>query len=227
MDEKRYRLLTRTAIACTVLWVGWALFDAGLIDLEPGAYELDAARKNLEDGHYEEALAQYKAVYDTDSENLGALRGMAQALMQLGAKAEQLLAQAEAQGASKATARAAAYYARAMTCYNAAIKGEEEREMTPLRQRILGVAYANRGILRDRMGDYSGALSDYGESMRLEPEVAEGPGFLIRFMRNQAEKPPTIADRARYLRAELGKPEGKRLLRMQAVDSQQRAYSID
>ncbi|MCB1830025.1 MAG: hypothetical protein KDI35_07860, partial [Gammaproteobacteria bacterium] len=123
--------------------------------------------------------------------------------------------------------QAVEYYSQAMACYNEAIKHEEERENTPLRQRILGVAYANRGILRDRMGDYSGALSDYRESMRLAPEVVEGPGFLVRFMRNQAEKPPTIADRVRYLQAELVKPEAQRLLRMPAIDARQRAYSID
>lgn len=226
MDEKRYRLLTRIAVVFTLFWVGWTLFDSGLIDLKPGAHELDAARKNLEDGRYAEALAQYQAAFSADSENLGALRGMAQALMQLGAKAEQM-AHTELHSESKEGVQAVDYYSQAMICYDEAIMREEEREMTPLRQRILGVAYANRGILRDRMGDYSGALSDYGESLRLEPEVAEGPGFLLRFMRNQAEKPPTIADRARYLRSELTKPEGKRLLRMPTIDARQRAYSID
>ncbi|HXK57889.1 MAG TPA: hypothetical protein PLZ16_14720, partial [Gammaproteobacteria bacterium] len=61
----------------------------------------------------------------------------------------------------------------------------------------------------------------------LEPKVAEGPGFLIRFMRNQTERPPTIADRARYLKAELSKPEDERLLKMPALDARQRAYSMD
>ena len=226
MDEKRYRLLTRIAIIFTLFWLGWTLFDAGLINLKPGAYELDAARKHLEDGNYDEALAQYRKAFVNDGENLGALRGMAQALMQLGAKAEQMAA-SEPQSGSSEGIQAVEYYSQAMACYNEAIKHEEERENTPLRQRILGVAYANRGILRDRMGDYSGALSDYRESMRLAPEVVEGPGFLVRFMRNQAEKPPTIADRVRYLQAELVKPEAQRLLRMPAIDARQRAYSID
>jgi len=226
MDEKRYRLLTRVAIAFTVAWVAWTLFDSGLFDWEPGAYELDAARKNLEDGRYHEALALYKTAFSANSENLGALRGMAQALMQLGAEAEQR-AQAEPKETVKESAAALTYYTEAMNHYNEAIKREEEREITPLRQRILGVAYANRGILRDRMGDHSGALSDYTRSISLEPEVAAGPGFLIRFMRNQAEKPPTIGDRARYLKKELSKPEDERLLRMPALDARQRAYSMD
>ncbi|MCB1751548.1 MAG: tetratricopeptide repeat protein [Gammaproteobacteria bacterium] len=226
MDEKHYRLLTRTAIVLTVAWVGWTLVDSGILEREPGAYELDAARKNLEDGRYNEALVLYRAAFDENAENLGALRGMAQALMAMGTEAQQSALTAP-KSAAEMSARALDYHTQALNLYNEAIKREEEREITPIRQRILGVAYANRGILRDRMGDHYGALSDYGKASLLEPKVAEGPGFLIRFMRNQTERPPTIADRARYLKAELSKPEDERLLKMPALDARQRAYSMD
>ena len=73
--------------------------------------------------------------------------------------------------------------------------------------------YANRGILYDRMGDHAKALADYDHALRLDASVADGPGWLTRFFRLQPERPPTIADRARYLRQELAKPEGERLLR--------------
>jgi len=89
-----------------------------------------------------------------------------------------------------------------------------------------GVTYANRGILKDRMGDYRGALEDYDKALELEPEVAEGPGFLTRFMRKQAEKPPTVADRARYLREQLARPESERLLRLPEKDEAQRPYKL-
>jgi hypothetical protein len=49
---------------------------------------------------------------------------------------------------------------------------------------------------------------------------------LTRFLRNQAERPPTIADRAAYLRAELAKPEGERRLRVPEVDARQRPYKL-
>jgi len=90
----------------------------------------------------------------------------------------------------------------------------------------VGVTYANRAILKDRMGDYRGALEDYEKALELEPEVAEGPGFLTRFLRKQTEKPPTVADRARYLRAQLAKPETERLLRLPEKDEQQRPYKL-
>ena len=90
----------------------------------------------------------------------------------------------------------------------------------------VGVTYANRGILKDRMGDYRGALEDYEKALSLEPEVAEGPGFLTRFLRKQAEKPPTVADRALYLREQLSKPEAERLLSLPEKDEAQRPYKL-
>ncbi|MEN8131108.1 MAG: tetratricopeptide repeat protein [Pseudomonadota bacterium] len=89
-----------------------------------------------------------------------------------------------------------------------------------------GATFANRGILKDRMGDYPGALADYEKAIRLDPEVSEGPGFLTRFMRNQSEKPPTIIDRARYLQDQLNKPESERLLLMPEEDARQRPYKM-
>lgn len=87
-------------------------------------------------------------------------------------------------------------------------------------------SYANRGILRDRMGDYEAALADYRQALRLDPELADGPRWITRFLRNQAERPPTIADRARYLREQLAKPEPERVLRIPEADAEQRPYKL-
>ena len=105
---------------------------------------------------------------------------------------------------------------QAMTSFDLAIAAESD-----LRNRAFYLA--NRGILRDRLGLYRQALDDYNLALQLAPETAEGPGLLDRLLHNQAEKPPTIADRALYLRGELAKPEGERLLAVPAVDEQQRA----
>lgn len=85
-------------------------------------------------------------------------------------------------------------------------------------------AYANRGILNDRTGKYEDALKDYRKALELNPDLAEGPGWFWRFLRNIHEKPPTIADRVRYLEEELKKPEDERLLSIPEIDSQQRMY---
>ncbi len=85
-------------------------------------------------------------------------------------------------------------------------------------------AWANRGIAHDRLGQYRAALADYEHAMQLDARVAEGPGWLTRFLRGQAEKPPTIADRARYLRQQLALPAEQRVLRVPALDAAQRPY---
>ena len=89
----------------------------------------------------------------------------------------------------------------------------------------LAVAYADRGILHDRMGRHDLALQDYRRALALDPRLADGPGWLWRFLRNIPERPPTIADRAAYLEAELRKPPEDRLLRRPDIDAQQRMYS--
>ncbi len=89
-----------------------------------------------------------------------------------------------------------------------------------------GAAYANRGIVHDRLGLYQEALADYRRALELEPELAEGPGWLWRFLRNISEKPPTIADRADYIEAELAKPPEERLLSLPEVDREQRMYKV-
>jgi len=85
-------------------------------------------------------------------------------------------------------------------------------------------SYANRGILQDSMGRHQEALADYMVALDLDPTIADGPHWLTRFLRNQPDAPPTIADRAAYLRAELAKPAGERVLLMPEADSQQRPY---
>ncbi|MCZ6731367.1 MAG: tetratricopeptide repeat protein [Gammaproteobacteria bacterium] len=102
----------------------------------------------------------------------------------------------------------------ALTDFNLAIKRQPEFAGT----------YASRGILYDRMGEYEKAIADYERALQLDPDVAKGPHWLTRFLRLQPEKPPTVADRARYLRAELAKPASQRMLRQPELDSAQRSY---
>ena len=87
-----------------------------------------------------------------------------------------------------------------------------------------GATYANRGILHDRSGRYRKAIEDYTRALALDPELAKGPHWLTRFLRNQPQKPPGIAERAAYLREELAKPDSERLLKLPDVDAEQRSY---
>ena len=87
-----------------------------------------------------------------------------------------------------------------------------------------GAIYANRGILHDRIGEYRLAIADYEKALQLDQELTDGPHWLTRFLRLQPEKPPTIADRANYLKQELAKPESERVLRVKEEDDAQRSY---
>lgn len=84
--------------------------------------------------------------------------------------------------------------------------------------------YANRGILLDTMGQHDEALRDYQTALDLDPDLGNGPGWLTRFLRNQAETPATIAARADYLQAELAKPETEQVLRLKDQDDRERPY---
>jgi tetratricopeptide (TPR) repeat protein len=88
-------------------------------------------------------------------------------------------------------------------------------------------AYANRGILHDRLGFYEDAVKDYRHALKLDEAMGEGPGYLTRFFRAQYEKPPTIADRATYIENELKKPVGKRVLRIPELDAKERSYKVE
>jgi tetratricopeptide (TPR) repeat protein len=193
MDEKLYKILVRVAIAITMVWVGWSIYDGFLVESVPGAHSIQAAAKHLEDGRNGDALKEYESLLRVNPDNVYAMRGKAQALMQMGKND------------------------MALNVYDEAIRREQG----------FGVTYANRGILRDRMGDHQGALADYEMALKLAPETAEGPGPMTRFLRNQADRPPTIAERADYLRVQLAKPEAERLLRLPDQDARQRPYKMD
>jgi tetratricopeptide (TPR) repeat protein len=105
-------------------------------------------------------------------------------------------------------------YDEALTAYDEAIARAPD----------FGATYANRGILLDTIGRHEAALADYTQALELDPKLAEGPHWLTRFLRNQPAPPPTIADRAAYLRAELAKPEAERVLRNPELDAKQRPY---
>jgi len=92
------------------------------------------------------------------------------------------------------------------------------------RQPAFANTWANRGILHDRMGRYEKALADYEQALRLDPALADGPHWMTRFLRLQPTPPPTIADRARYLRAQFALPEAERLLTKPEEDQKQRPY---
>ncbi len=231
MDEATYRILRYTAILLTLGWIGWTLYDSGVGESTAMGRELAAAGRYLEDGEFEQALGIFSRVTTEQPDNIGALRGKAQALMRIGIRqsveAGRLDPAKEALEIARLQRESTQQLRLALAFYDQSIERETARGPTGSNRRALGVALANRGILKDQLGEYDGALADYRESLRLEPELAEGPGFLTRFLRNQSERPPSVADRARYLAEQLAKPPAERLMRIPEQDRQQRAYLLE
>ena len=190
MDERLYRFLMVVAIALTVAWIGWSIYDSFFRQVGPGDSDYLAGETYFADRRYEEALQEYDAALADAPDHVHAWRGKARSLLQLGRHQE------------------------ALSAFEEAIARDPE----------FAGSYANRGILYDRMGDHEKALADYERALVMDSSVAEGPGWMTRFLRLQPEKPPTVADRARYLREQLAKPESERLLHVPEADEAQRPY---
>ena len=105
-----------------------------------------------------------------------------------------------------------------------------EREAIALYQELLAIApenagfYANLGIAYDRLGEHQKALQNYTSALELAPDIADGPSWLTRFLRKQYEKPPSIAERAAYLRQQLALPKEQQVLALPSLDQEQQPY---
>ena len=87
-----------------------------------------------------------------------------------------------------------------------------------------GGNYAIRGIILDHTGAHERAIADYEKSLELDPSVADGMPWLDRLLYNVQERPPTVADRLKYLKQQMALPEDQRVLRVPDADDQQRPY---
>lgn len=197
MDERLYRTLKYIAVAMVLGWVAWSFYDGFVRHRSAEAIALEAAHKAYADGLYENARAGYREV--------------------LGGSPGSRALRLDARRGLARTLMELGEYRAALREFDRAIAADPD----------FGAAYANRGILYDRMGRYERAVDDYRKALELDPGLDEGPGWLTRFLRNQAEQPPTIGDRAEYLAAELEKPPGERLLRVPEEDAEQRSYRKD
>jgi tetratricopeptide (TPR) repeat protein len=200
MDDRLTRALKVVAVVLAVAFVGWAVYDKFFGSVAPGDMAYHAGNRAFEDGNYQRAAEEYRAALQEHPDHVHALRGLARSLHLAGQHDE------------------------ALVLYDEAIARTPEQPEDEGERVALAATYANRGILLDTMGRHEEALADYTRALQADRETAKGPHWLTRFLRNQPEAPPTIADRAAYLRAELAKPESERVLRVPELDAQQRPY---
>ena len=91
------------------------------------------------------------------------------------------------------------------------------------RTRRPAAAYANRGIVHDRMGAYQKALEDYVESLKTDEDSVSGPGVIHKILYG-SERVSNVRSRAKYIYEQLKKPEAERLMRVPEIDALQRMH---
>ncbi|MBT3307307.1 MAG: tetratricopeptide repeat protein [Alphaproteobacteria bacterium] len=166
-----------------------------------GDYEVRQGDILLSDGKYEEAIKTFDKALDIEPNHRGALGGQAVALMGLKKYVE----------AESVLSYLIDFLKKTLVPDDLTGRG------------ALAAAYGNRGILKDRQGRYEAALKDYIESIRLDKDLADGPGVIAQILYYEKE-PSSILKRANYLYEQLKLPAAQRTMRKPEEDAKQRVY---
>lgn len=195
------RLALILSVMVLALITVWSLLNAYLFDAPPGDYEVRQGDILLTDGRYDAALERFEAALVLSPDHRGALMGKAIAYLQ-----------------SDRPAQAEATFTRLIDVLHRTLAPDDATG-----RGVLSGAYANRGILHDRLGRYEAALADYRQAMAIDPEAVAGPGLLHRILYGDAH-PGAVRQRAEYLQRQLALPEGERVMRVPELDERQRMY---
>lgn len=190
------KLMAFLVVGAMLFWLGSEWFKGGA----PGDYEVRIGDQRLSEGNYGQALDAFDEALDAMPDHRGALMGRALVFMQ--------------------TDRHDEAFAEFDYMIGTLTGGLEPDDLTG--RGVLAAAYANRGILHDRRGEYEAALADYIKSVETDEETVEGPGVIHEILYGYA--PSTIRDRARYIWEQLQLPEDQRLLSVPEKDAEQRVY---
>ncbi|MAG97713.1 MAG: tetratricopeptide repeat protein [Alphaproteobacteria bacterium] len=194
------RFVIYLAAATVAMFTLWAVLDTSF-QREPGDYYTEVGGNRLQEQNYAEALEAFDQALAERPDHRGALMGRALVFMQTERHDDAL----------------------AEFAYLIAFL---EKSLTPDDRTgfgTLAAAFANRGILNDRLGRYEQALADYIAALRVDPGALEGPGLLDRVVYG-TPRPATVRKRAIYLKQQLALPPEKRLLRVPEIDEKQRMY---
>ena len=191
------RFIIYMAILTFVMFTVWG-FVRSFMDRPAGDYETEVCDIRLKDKKYDQALeAADKALIKTPNHR-GAM--MCKALVFISEKK----------------------YIEANTVLSNLIifleKNLEADDKTGVG--TLAAAYANRGIIKDRNKNYTGALKDYAKALGIDHEAVAGPG-LGTVILNYKFKSSSVKERALYLNEQLQLPEDERVLRIKELDEGQ------
>lgn len=195
---RRYIILM--GVATFLMFTGWAVLKQ-FVEAPPGDYQVRQGDVLLSDRKYDEALTAFEAALEHMPDHRGALMGRAIVFLQT-----ERFEQAEVAFSDLIQFLQTSLASDDLTGYA-----------------VLAAAYANRGILYDRTGRYEQALADYRRALAVDAEAVEGPGLFHKILYGNA-KPATVRKRASYLAEQLALPKDERVLRIRALDAEQRMY---
>lgn len=178
----------------------WPLISP-YFDRPAGDFETEMGSNRLQDGRYDQALDFFNEALQLSPNHRGALMGRALVFIQT-EQYDDAIAELD---------------------YLIDFLSTESAEDDSTGVATLASAYANRGIVKDRVGRYEAALADYIEALKTDDETVDGPGVIHKILYG-ADDLSTVRDRAQYLYEQLALPEAERLLRVPELDDQQRMY---
>ena len=194
------RLIILMAVATFVMFSTWAVFN-NYLQAPPGDFEVRQGDIMLGDKKYDAAIERFNAALEVSPDHRGALMGRALSYLQ--------------------TDRFNEADADFTYLIDYLKKNLEADDITGYA--VYAAAYANRGILYDRAGQYEKALADYIQALRIDEGAVDGPGIVERVL-YVTPRPSTVRKRARYLHEQLALPPEKRVLRVPEKDAEQRMY---
>ena len=189
-------------MALLILFAGltYLIFGPSLTR-EPGDFETQMGDQRLKDGLYDEAMAHFDKALEESPDHRGALGGRAAVFIQT-EQYDEAIAELD-------------YLIDFLT------KTLESDDVTG--RGALAAAYANRGIVRDRLGSYETALEDYVNALSVDEETVSGPGVVHKILYG-SEDVSSVRKRAQYIYEQLQLPEEQRLMRVPELDEKQRMH---
>ena len=195
---RRYIVLMILAIAAAAAFsLGYDFFTAA----EPGDYYVRKGDIRLGEGKFDEALENFDLALEEAPDHRGAVMGRALVFTQ--------------------TER----YNEAIAEYEHLIRFLEDTLEADDRtgKGTLAAAYANLGIVYDRLGNYQAALDSYIEALRTDAGAVSGPDVVHKILYGSTDI-SSVRKRAQYIYEQLQLPEDQRLLRIPEIDDKQRMY---
>jgi tetratricopeptide (TPR) repeat protein len=194
------RFVIYMAILTVVAFLGWELVG-GYVRQEPGDYHTKRGDQFLTSKDYDAALEQFDLALDEMENHRGALAGRALVFIQT-ERYDEALAELD-------------YLIDYLT------KNTDPDDPTGIG--ALAAAYANRGIVYDRLERYELALENYIEALKIDSGAVEGPGVIHQILYG-SERVSSVLERARYLHEQLQLPEDERVLKIDELDARQRMH---